>query len=136
LSSRHSWQFGAGCRDRVGIANENNHSTLTTEGMAVDDVASGGQIVFALGTVRDCRIEAGPTARRLQPAGPPAEIARRQRRATAFGIMNAVYGVAGFLESVLLGSLYDASILAVVLVSTLSQASALLVFICLVARET
>jgi hypothetical protein len=41
---------------------ENNHSTLTTEGMAVDEVASGGQIVFALGTVRDCRIEAGPTA--------------------------------------------------------------------------
>jgi hypothetical protein len=57
-------------------------------------------------------------------------------RATAFGIMNAVYGVAGFLDSVLLGALYDASILAVVLVSTLSQASALLVFLCLVARET
>jgi hypothetical protein len=61
---------------------------------------------------------------------------RDNSAAPPFGIMNAVYGVAGFLDSVLLGALYDASILAVVLVSTLSQASALLVFLCLVARET
>jgi hypothetical protein len=50
--------------------------------------------------------------------------------------MNAVYGVAGFLDSVLLGALHDASILAVVPVSTLSQSSALRVLLCLVARET
>jgi len=64
-----------------------------------------------------------------------SRLAPQQRRATAFGIMNAVYGVAWFLGSVLLGVLYDASILAVVLVSGLLQAAALPIFAWLAARE-
>src|SRR6266481_2193874 len=58
-----------------------------------------------------------------------SRLAPQQRRATAFGIMNAVYGVAWFLGSVLLGILYDSSILAVVLASALLQAAALPVFV-------
>ncbi len=65
-----------------------------------------------------------------------SRLAPQQRRATAFGIMNAVYGVAWFLGSVLLGVLYDASVLAVVLVSALLQAAALPVFAWLAARES
>jgi MFS family permease len=64
-----------------------------------------------------------------------SRLAPQQRRATAFGIMNAVYGVAWFLGSVLLGILYDSSILAVVLTSALLQAAALPVFVWLAARE-
>ncbi|MBV9151313.1 MAG: MFS transporter, partial [Alphaproteobacteria bacterium] len=64
-----------------------------------------------------------------------ARLAPQQRRATAFGIMNAVYGVAWFAGSVLLGVLYDRSILAVALASTLLQAIALPVFAWLAARE-
>jgi predicted MFS family arabinose efflux permease len=64
-----------------------------------------------------------------------SRLAPQQRRATAFGIMNAVYGVAWFLGSVLLGILYDSSILAVVLTSALLQAAALPVFMWLAARE-
>jgi len=47
--------------------------------------------------------------------------APQQRRETAYGIMNAVYGVAWFAGSVLLGMLYDRSILTVVLASTVLQ---------------
>jgi predicted MFS family arabinose efflux permease len=54
-----------------------------------------------------------------------AALAPRERRATAFGIFNAVYGVAWFAGSVLLGILYDRSILAVVVVSAALQAAAL-----------
>ena len=36
-----------------------------------------------------------------------SRLSPQQRRATAFGIMNAVYGVAWFAGSVLLGVLYD-----------------------------
>jgi uncharacterized membrane protein len=36
-----------------------------------------------------------------------AQLASRDRRATAFGIFNAVYGIAWFAGSVLLGILYD-----------------------------
>jgi predicted MFS family arabinose efflux permease len=61
-------------------------------------------------------------------------VASQQRRATA--IMNAVYGVAWFLDSVLMGALYDASILVVVLASALLQAAALPVFLRLAERES
>src|SRR5216683_4933532 len=54
-----------------------------------------------------------------------SRLAPQQRRATALGIMNAVYGVAWFAGSVLLGILYDVSIVAVVLASALLQAAAL-----------
>jgi MFS family permease len=64
-----------------------------------------------------------------------ARLAPAQRRATAFGIMNAVYGVAWFLGSVLLGVLYDASLLAVALASLLLQAAALPIFLWLAAAE-
>ena len=64
-----------------------------------------------------------------------ARLAPQQRRATAFGIMNAIYGVAWFAGSVLLGVLYDVSIIAVVLASALLQAAALPIFAWLAARE-
>jgi MFS family permease len=64
-----------------------------------------------------------------------SRLAPTQRRATAFGIMNAAYGVAWFAGSVLLGILYDRSIVAVVLASALLQAAALPIFIRLAARE-
>ena len=64
-----------------------------------------------------------------------SRLAPQQRRATAFGIMNAVYGVAWFGGSVLLGVLYDLSLVAVVLTSALLQAAALPIFVRLAARE-
>jgi MFS family permease len=64
-----------------------------------------------------------------------SQLAPQQRRATAFGIMNAVYGVAWFAGSVLLGVLYDLSLVAVVLTSALLQAVALPIFVRLAARE-
>jgi hypothetical protein len=36
----HSSQFGAGCHDRVGIADESNHSAVTSEGVADRNVAA------------------------------------------------------------------------------------------------
>ena len=54
-----------------------------------------------------------------------AQLAPRDRRATAFGIFNAVYGIAWFAGSVLLGILYDRSIAGVVIASTGLQAAAL-----------
>ncbi len=54
-----------------------------------------------------------------------AQLAPRERRATAFGIFNAVYGVAWFAGSVALGILYDFSIPAVAIASTAAQAAAL-----------
>jgi len=64
-----------------------------------------------------------------------SRLAPQQRRATAFGIMNAIYGLAWFAGSVLLGVLYDRSIVAVVLASMLLQAAALPIFAWLAARE-
>jgi MFS family permease len=64
-----------------------------------------------------------------------SRLAPQQRRGTAFGIMNAVYGVAWFAGSVLLGVLYDLSLLAVVLTSAVLQAAALPIFARLAARE-
>jgi len=54
-----------------------------------------------------------------------AQLAPRDRRATAFGIFNAVYGIAWFAGSVLLGILYDRSIAGVVIAPTGLQAAAL-----------
>jgi MFS family permease len=64
-----------------------------------------------------------------------SRLAPQRRRATAFGIMNAVYGVAWFAGSVLLGVLYDLSLVAVVLTSALLQAAALSIFVRLAARK-
>jgi MFS family permease len=54
-----------------------------------------------------------------------SQLAPQDRRATAFGIFNAVYGVAWFVGSVLLGVLYDLSIVAVAITSMALQAAAL-----------
>ncbi len=64
-----------------------------------------------------------------------SRLAPQQRRATAFGIMNAAYGLAWFVGSVLLGVLYDRSVVAVVLASCLLQAASLPIFIRLAARK-
>lgn len=63
-----------------------------------------------------------------------SRLAPQQRRAAAFGIMNAVYGFAWFAGSVLLGVLYDFSLVAVALASALLQAAALPIFFRLAAR--
>jgi MFS family permease len=64
-----------------------------------------------------------------------SRLAPQQRRATAFGIMNAAYGLAWFAGSVLLGVLYDLSLVAVVLTSALLQAAALPIFVRLATRK-
>jgi predicted MFS family arabinose efflux permease len=54
-----------------------------------------------------------------------SQLAPQDRRATAFGVFNAVYGIAWFAGSVLLGVLYDLSIPAVAIASLALQAAAL-----------
>jgi MFS family permease len=66
-----------------------------------------------------------------------AQLAPRDRRATAFGIFNAVYGIAWFAGSVLLGVLYDLSGVGLAVASAVLQAAALPVLIRLTAgRES
>jgi MFS-type transporter involved in bile tolerance (Atg22 family) len=65
-----------------------------------------------------------------------AKVAPQQRRATAFGIMNAVYGVSWFGGSVLLGVLDDISIWGVVLMSLLLQLTAVPIFLRRAARPS
>jgi MFS family permease len=57
------------------------------------------------------------------------------RRATAFGILNAVFGVAWFVGSVALGILYDHSVTAVALVSLTLQLSAIPLLLLLTNRR-
>ena len=64
-----------------------------------------------------------------------AQLAPQDRRATAFGIFNAVYGVAWFAGSALLGFLYDLSIAGVVVASVALQTASLPVFFWLTGRE-
>jgi MFS family permease len=54
-----------------------------------------------------------------------ALMAPAERRGTAYGTFNALYGVAWFAGSVLLGGLYDRSVAALVVVAVLLQAMAL-----------
>jgi len=63
-----------------------------------------------------------------------SQLAPQHRRATAFGIFNAVYGVAWFAGSVLLGVIYDLSIVTVAMVSMALQALAVPVLLWLVRR--
>ena len=51
-----------------------------------------------------------------------------QKRSTAFGLFDTGYGIAWFLGSVVMGLLYDKSILAVVLFSVIVQLAALPIF--------
>ena len=57
-----------------------------------------------------------------------AQLAPSERRGTAYGVFNALYGVAWFAGSVLLGALYDRSVLALVVVAVLLQALSLPIF--------
>src|SRR5207247_8659234 len=63
-----------------------------------------------------------------------AQLAPQDRRATAFGIFNAIYGAAWFVGSALLGFLYDLSLASVVIASVALQATSLPVFFRLAAR--
>jgi MFS family permease len=61
-----------------------------------------------------------------------AQIAPAERRGTAYGVFNALYGAAWFAGSVLLGALYDWSVPTLVAASMLLQAAALPVLLWLV----
>jgi predicted MFS family arabinose efflux permease len=50
-----------------------------------------------------------------------ADMTAADRRGIAFGILNAVFGVAWFLGSILLGIVYDQSIIAVATLSLTLQ---------------
>jgi len=52
-----------------------------------------------------------------------------QRRPSAYGIFTAGYGVFWFIGSVIIGRLYDVSILALIIFSVLAQLAAIPVFI-------
>ena len=54
-----------------------------------------------------------------------AQMAPAERRGTAYGIFNALYGAAWFAGSVLLGALYDRSVVALVVMAVLLQVMAL-----------
>jgi predicted MFS family arabinose efflux permease len=64
-----------------------------------------------------------------------ARLAPIERRGTAYGIFNAVYGLAWFCGSAALGILYDFSLPSVVILSVALQAASLPVFFWLVARR-
>jgi MFS family permease len=61
-----------------------------------------------------------------------AQLAPAEHRATAYGIFNAIYGVAWFAGSVLLGVLYDRSILALVVIAMILQLAALPILVWLI----
>jgi MFS family permease len=61
-----------------------------------------------------------------------ARLAPAERRGTAYGVFNALYGVAWFAGSVLLGALYERSVLALVVASVVLQAASLPVLLWLV----
>jgi MFS family permease len=64
-----------------------------------------------------------------------ARLAPVERRGTAYGIFNAVYGLAWFCGSAALGILYDLSLPSVAIVSAALQAASLPVFFWLAARN-
>lgn len=57
-----------------------------------------------------------------------AELAPAGRRGSAYGIFTACYGVAWLAGSILIGVLYEQSILALAVVLTIIQAAALAIF--------
>ena len=63
-----------------------------------------------------------------------ARLAPSERRGTAYGVFNAVYGIAWFAGSALLGVLYDRSILAVAATALALQLAALPAFLWLLRR--
>jgi MFS-type transporter involved in bile tolerance (Atg22 family) len=58
-----------------------------------------------------------------------AQVVSMNKRGSAFGTFNAVYGVAWFLGSVAMGLLYDRSLLALVAFGVLFQLGAALMFV-------
>jgi len=57
------------------------------------------------------------------------------RRATAFGILNAVFGVAWFIGSAALGILYDQSVMAVAVLSLVLQLLAVPLLLAIMSRR-
>ena len=74
---------------------------------------------------RDAALGVGMGAQEWIVRAAVAQLAPAERLATAYGIFNAVYGIAWFAGSVLLGVLYDRSIPALVAVAVVFQLAAL-----------
>lgn len=64
-----------------------------------------------------------------------AELVAPERRGSAYGILNAAYGLFWFLGSALMGLLYDRSITAVVMFSVLAQIAAIAVLTAVVRKS-
>ncbi len=62
-------------------------------------------------------------------AGALAHLVPATSRARAYGIFSAVFGIAWFLGSALLGALYDISIPLLVIVSIAAELAALIPFV-------
>jgi len=60
-----------------------------------------------------------------------AQVVSMNQRGSAFGAFNGVYGVAWFLGSVVMGLLYDHSVMALVVFGVVAQLAAAIVFFCL-----
>jgi predicted MFS family arabinose efflux permease len=60
-----------------------------------------------------------------------AQVVSMNQRGSAFGAFNGVYGVAWFLGSVVMGLLYDHSVMALVVFGVIAQLAAAIVFFCL-----
>ena len=61
-------------------------------------------------------------------------MAPRERRGTAFGLFHTVFGIAWFIGSVLLGVIYDHSVLGVAAVSLVLQLLALPILFAVISR--
>ena len=61
-------------------------------------------------------------------------MAPRERRGTAFGLFHAVFGIAWFVGSVLLGIIYDHSVLGVAILSFVLQLLALPILLFVISR--
>jgi MFS family permease len=60
-----------------------------------------------------------------------AQVVSMNKRGSAFGAFNGVYGVAWFLGSVVMGLLYDHSVMALVVFGVVAQLAAAVMFFCL-----
>ncbi|HOJ94700.1 MAG TPA: MFS transporter [Fervidobacterium nodosum] len=58
-----------------------------------------------------------------------AKLVEKEKRATAYGFFNAVFGIAWFVGSALLGILYSISIRGLIIVSVISELTAVVIFI-------
>jgi predicted MFS family arabinose efflux permease len=65
-----------------------------------------------------------------------ATLTGADRRGSAYGVFNTVFGVAWFAGSALMGKLYDRSVLALVVFGVAAQALSAAVFIVIAQRAT